>query len=138
MTDLREQLSSIYASNGVLTPKVVVDTARPKKHPLHGRFEWDDKVAGEAYRLAQAHHLIASVKITYALGDKIEKVRAFHAVRGEEEEYVYEPVEKVAADPMLRAILLRDMERDWKHLRQRYGKFEEFVELVTTDLEKTG
>jgi hypothetical protein len=137
VSDLRSQLEAIYLHRGKLTPEMVVDTARPKKHPLHARFEWDDKIAGEAHRRQQAHDLITSVKVVFACGEKAEKVRAFHAVRGTEEEYVYMPAEKIAADPMLREVLLRDMEREWKQMHSRYGHFQEFVELVTADLGKT-
>lgn len=140
MSDLREQLLAIRDEHGRLTAQVVVDSARPKGHPLHSRFEWSDKVAGEAYRREQAKELIRSVRIKYAPADDsaMRDVRAFHAVSRPISGHVYEPVEEVIEDPLLRAMVLRDMERDWKALRQRYSNFQEFWSLVQGDLAETG
>lgn len=138
---LRDQLQQVYDDHGKLTPTLVVDVARPEDHPLHERFEWDDAIAGEAWRRRQAHELIRSVKIVVKPANDITpetSVRAWQAVRGEDEDpggYVYEPAEKVAEDPRLREIVLRDMERDWQDLKRRYSAFAEFVEMVRRDVE---
>jgi hypothetical protein len=133
---LRDQLMAVKAEHGRLTPAAVVDAARPKSHPLHERFEWDNRVAGEAWRRVQASELIRSVRVVYREGDDespSRSVRAFHAVR-DEEGHGYEAAEDVAADPIKRAIVLRDMEREWHQMHRRYGDFEEFVKLVADDL----
>jgi len=138
MSNLRDELQSIYDTHATLTPALVVDSARDEKHPLHNRFEWDDAVAGEAYRRHQAHELIQSVRVVYREADDKEgarSVRAFHAVRTEDG-HAYEPLDKITSDPMLAKILLRDMEREWKQLMRRYGQFEEFLALVRGDLEQ--
>lgn len=134
--NLRDALQSIYDSHGKLTPSVVVDEARAEDHPLHNRFEWDDKVAGEAYRRTQAHELIRSVRVVYREATETEdarSVRAFHAVK-RDDEHVYEPVDKVTGDDVMTQILLRDMKREWEQLKRRYGQFEEFLELVRGDV----
>jgi hypothetical protein len=48
---------------GPLTAKRVVDAARPVKSPLHPELEWDDKIAGEAYRVGQARTWIRAIEI---------------------------------------------------------------------------
>jgi hypothetical protein len=64
MSDLRDQLQNIADKyGGRITPAYVVDEARPPSHPLHHRFEWDDRIAGEAHRRRQAQELIQSVVI---------------------------------------------------------------------------
>lgn len=133
---LREQLQAVYNEHGTLTPSLVVDTARPEDHPLHNRFEWDDAVAGEAWRREQAHQLIRSVRVVVrpATEDAPQlEVRAFHAVRSEAG-HVYEPTEKIATNPFLTELLMRDMEREWKQLRDRYSHFQEFIAMVQRDL----
>lgn len=61
----QDEVRRLAARNdGRVTPKLVVDTARDKKSPLHPYFEWDDRKAGEVYRLDQARTLIRSVVIT--------------------------------------------------------------------------
>jgi hypothetical protein len=141
--NLRDELQGIYDQHGKLTPALVVDEARHESHPLHGRFEWDDAIAGEAWRREQAHQLIQSVRITYksAGPDGQEKnIRAFHAVRGEDEDnngYVYRPADEVVADPLATKILLADMEREWRTLRRRYQDFKEFWQMVSASLGDT-
>jgi hypothetical protein len=134
---LRDQLASIHQRRGFLTPEVLVEEARPADHPLHSRFEWDDSIAGEAYRKVQAAELIRSVRIVYKPADdkdESKSVRAWQAVRTERG-HVYEPTETVLEDPLLRRILLADMLRDWQALKRRYHNLAEFSEMVRADLE---
>lgn len=137
---LREHLQAIYDEHGQLTPELVVQVARPRSHPLHGRvFDRPKGEAAEAWYRHRAHMLIRKATVVYRDADENDEehnVRAFHAVRGTDRNYTYEPAEKVAADPFLTALVLRDMEREWKTLRRRYGRFQEFVDLVRGDLEE--
>lgn len=134
MSGLREQLQSVYDQHGQLTPALVVVAARAETHPLHSRFEWDDSVAGERYRQAQASELIRAVRIAYVDGKgRGQSVRAYQSVRGQTG-YRYEPTADVAADPVLSQIVLMDMRREWKALQARYGHFSEFVSMVQADL----
>lgn len=129
---LCDQLQAIYDAHGRLTPALVVDEARDPDHPLHGRFEWDDDRAAEAWRREQAHDLIRSVKVVYRPATDAEPelaVRAFHAVRADQG-HIYEPAGKVQSDPFLRELVLRDMEREWRALYDRYKSFETFLSLV--------
>lgn len=137
---LREQLQAIYDEQGKLTPALLVTVAREEGHPLHDRFEWDDAVAGEAYRRSQAHDLIQSVRIVFRPADdkRPEKsIRAWHAVRADPEAgnggFAYVPADEVARDPLLAEMLLRDMRREWAQLKRRYEDFHEFWELVRAD-----
>lgn len=134
-TDLRSSLQAIYDARGKLTPEILVEEARDPKHPLHDRLEWDDRVGGEAWRRAQAHELIQSVKIVYrdAVSGEERSLRAFHAVRTEKG-HVYEPLNKVVEDPVLTRIVLADMEREWRQLKKRYDQFAEFWLLVRQDV----
>lgn len=140
-TDLRGQLQRIYDRRGRLTPELVVEEARPADSPLHSHFEWDDSVAGEAWRRHQAHEMIRTQRVVRQDAEKPQSertARAFHAIPakgGAPNSYVYEPVEVVAADPKLTAIVLRDMEREWKQLYRRYSQFQEFIDMVSRDLE---
>lgn len=132
MTDLRTQLRDIYAQHGQLTPTLLVGVARDENHPLHSRFEWNDAVAGEAYRNVQARELIRSVRVVYreaTATDPARSVRAFHSL-ADEDSRGYHPVEEIAGDDIARQILLRDMQRAWQDMKRRYSEFEEFWALV--------
>lgn len=139
MSDLRSQLQSIYDEHDELTPKLVVQVARKKSHPLHPRvFDKPVKEAAEAYYLGRAHDLITSVSIVFKEADEngpAKKVRAFHAVYTDKG-HVYEPIDKVKTDAFTRRIVLQSMEREWRQLYDRYEQFEEFLSLVSGDLAK--
>lgn len=139
--NLRDQLMAIYESHGKLTPAIVVDEARDMEHPLHQRFEWDDEIAGEKWRREQARELIQSVRVVYREAtdrNPAKDIRAFHSVRVESD-YVYEPAEKIAADPFLRRLVLNDMSREWMTLKRRFQDFDEFWKLVSEEAkEATG
>lgn len=131
---LRDQLQSIYDQRGQLTPKLVVDEAREETHPLHDRFEWDDSIGGEKWRLHQAHEMITSVKVTYKdAGGKPQEMRQYHAIR-KETGHVYEPTEEVIQDEFMAKVLLADMEREWRALKRRFDQFKEFRQMVLDDL----
>ncbi len=135
MSDLRSELTGIYKRNGELTPKIVVDEARSEDAPLHNRFEWDDSIAGEEYRLIQAARLIRVVRIEYTSPRSDEKkfIRAFSSLHesGEPESTgKYMPTEEVLEDETRRAILLRNMQRDIAALKTRYGHLVEFAAMM--------
>lgn len=136
MSGLRDELLAVRSQHGQLTPQLVVDTARDPQHPLHSRFEWNDAVAGEAWRRQQAHELIRKAKVVYREASDAEpekSVRAFVAIRAEEG-HVFDPVEEVAEDPFRRKLALADMEREWKALYRRYQEFGEFLDMVRQDV----
>jgi hypothetical protein len=132
MSDLREELLAIRATHGQLTPQLVVDAARPPDSALHSRFEWNDGLAGEAFRRQQASELIRKVRVVYAPANEgaYKSVRAFHAVRTLDGGSAYMPVEEIVDNPLLNELLRREMERDWRALRQRWEDYTEFWQLV--------
>ena len=130
---LRDQLQTIYEKHGDLHPSMVVAEARRKTHPLHDRFEWDDKIAGKKYRLVQAYDLIRSVKLTYRDKEGTpHTVRYWHPVRTDSP-FVFDPLHEIVEDDVAMQILLRDAERDWEAMRDRFGHLTEFWEMVQKD-----
>lgn len=133
MSGLREQLQAIYDERGELTPRGVVETATPKTHPLHGVFEWDNKIAGDKYRLTQAENLIRSIRVNYTnAAGEVERVRWWHPVR--ETTQVYDPLDVIATNPVAMQVLLRQADREWRQMKQRYGHLEEFWAVVRQDV----
>lgn len=132
----RDYLQAIYDQHGRLTPELVVETARPDDHPLHAAvFDRPKGEAAEAWYRHRAHELIRSVSIVYRTEENGKELRgrAFHCLRTEVG-HVYEPAEVIASDPLKRQMVLRDMEREWRQLRARYGHFREFAEMVDRDM----
>lgn len=118
---------------GHLTPRIVLEEARshPDRFPrTHGYFQWDDSKAAEAWRREQAHELISEFRVAYtkASGEP-GSIRHYHAVttpKGHE----YRPYDEVLADPILRKVVLQDMERQVTELFERFENFKEFWQLI--------
>ena len=136
--NLRDEIQAIHDRYGRLTPELVLKEARSPDHPLHNRFEWNDAVASERYRLDQARGLIRKVRVVYKTADSDgseRSVRAFHAVQTPAG-HVFESLEKIEQDPLTRQMVLANMEREWKALFRRYQNFSEFLDLVRKDLDQ--
>lgn len=132
---LRDELMSVRAAYGALTPPLVVEAARSPQHPLHARFEWDDSIAAEAYRLVQARELIRAVRVGYRTEDgEPRSVREFHSVQRGDASPAYEPVNEILEDELATRVLMNSMRREWRALKRRYERFAEFRALVLGDL----
>jgi hypothetical protein len=137
MGDLRAALTGIYEKHGDLNDQLVVDEARPKTAPLHHRFEWDDSVAGEAYRRVQAAELIRSVKIRFDVGGERKSVRGFisnHEV-GTPERGGYRPTEEVVQDELAMKILERELQRAMSDIKRKFGHLKEFAAILRAALD---
>ena len=62
---MEDAVSKLYVKDGEIKASTLVDSARPKSSPIHSAFEWDDKKAGEEYRLMQARQWIRKIVIRY-------------------------------------------------------------------------
>lgn len=127
--DLRGTLTDIYQKHGELTEQILVDEARPKNAPLHHRFEWNNTVAGEAYRRVQAAELIRSVRIRFDVSGERKHIRAFISGRdsGDTERGGYRPTEEVVEDELALKLLLRELEREIADIKRKYGHLVEFA-----------
>lgn len=80
--------------------RTVVHAARTKSSPLHPLFEWDDRKAADAQRIAWARKLIANVVVIPVGLSKPS--RAFHSVpvctSDDEVRYVYKSSEKLTSE----------------------------------------
>jgi hypothetical protein len=134
MNTLRDLLQDIRDDRGDLTPAIVVEVARDPEHPLHPHFDWDNDSAAEKYRLHQAGQLL---RVTFKPDPtKPTHLRAFVAIKGEDSpQSSYVPTESAMADPFMRALVLRSMNREWKNLKKRYEHMAEFAALIQHDMQ---
>lgn len=67
-----EELLRIAGDRGIdgLSSREIVEAAREKESPIHRAFEWDNKTAGEQYRLQQARDLIGALRILVTYDDR--------------------------------------------------------------------
>lgn len=139
MGDLRAAITRIYQKHGELTPQIVVDEARPENSELHHRFEWDDAIAGEAYRRVQGQELIRSVRIVFSDNKTGERksVRGFHSLRqaGDAERGGYAPTEEIVQDELATRILQQAFQREIADLKRKYGHLSDYVAWIRGEAE---
>ena len=114
-------------SEGRLTPQALVDESRPEDAPLHGCFEWDDTVAAEKWRQAQAAYIIRSVEVT--VEESAEPVRAFVATISDESRE-YRSVGYVLRRADSREALLDSARRDLLAFRRKYQTLHELADVI--------
>lgn len=122
-------LADIHRRDGALKTARVLEHAEPTESPLHGMFEWRDKVAGHQYRLWQARELIRSIEIVVVERDGNRPQEqmpiyvhvpqsAGHSHYGDIDDVIERPEQFSAA--MAAAMAKRDqMERFIEHLKRR-------------------
>lgn len=128
-TDQMARIKDIVKPSGELSAHDVLDDARDPSSPLHSRFEWDDSVAGEEYRLGQARDLIRRVKVTIIPAKKSEPiiVRAYIAkkdVDAGSTSGTYLPIEQVAGKTQYEIDVQARMRKDLEQLSRKYKDHE--------------
>lgn len=115
---------------GELEPKHVVETARSANHPLHPHFEWDDKLAAEAFRLDQARSIIRIIRL---VDDEAESgsVRAFHSISGKNG-VSYRSVADVRQSADLQDAMLARAEADLQSFETRYRELKDICLIVVS------
>jgi hypothetical protein len=117
-----------------VTPKDVLEAARPRSHPLHTYFDWNDRTAGEKYRIWQARSLLGrvTVKIVDKNGHET-KTRGFVNVtlkeRGAAPRRVYAEIKRVYETKSLRHQELERSLRDLESWCTRYSIYAELDEI---------
>lgn len=134
---IASELKRIQREQSVITPKTVVSIAANKKSPLHKYFEWEDTIAAERYREWQARQLIASVYIVDGNDENAVPLRAFVALRPEEDEtddfmaergYVSTP--SIAGKQSYQLQVLAYARAQLTGWRNRFGAYREFFGVV--------
>lgn len=115
------------ANGGLLQPDVVVSEARPASSPLHSRFEWDNSVAGQQYRLWQARQLIrVSVEVLQGT-DEMTDVFVSLTTDREKESGGYRMVVDVLTNAQMRAQMLADALEELATFREKYRQLKELA-----------
>jgi|SRR6185503_284615 len=118
---------------GRLRPEAILELASDPENPLHPHFEWDDSVAGHAYRLYQARVLIQKVTILNpeALQQAPHPVYVSLMADRTRPGGGYREVSTVLASDALRAELLETALRELAGWTRRYHMLTDLVSAVT-------
>ena len=124
---IQRELEAICDQNGGKLPaQAVVDFARNPGSALHGRFDWDDSVAGEKWRLQQARVLIAT--ITFEPTKDIV-TRAWCSLPSDRsgDTPAYRPTVAVLSESALRAQYLQSVKDELGSLRRKHAALTELA-----------
>lgn len=138
--DALDQLQ--HGNDGRLTPRVVVEHARPIDSPLHPCFEWDDLRAAELFREDQARHVISSVRVVQRSADPRQEARVIHAyisleeTVGDERQRAYVPLARVFADADLLAQAVQRAAAELRAFEDRYAEFDAIARAARTAREE--
>ena len=125
-----ERCEELLGQHDLLTPKIVVEDARPADAILHPAFEWDDPMAAELYREWQARMLVKSIRIVQIEDNQpCAPHRAFINVITQQASRGYLTSAQVMRDEVLREQVLLQAKRDLKAWRARYKDLEELGDI---------
>lgn len=134
--------AAIDAMGGTCNPRALVEAARPARSPIHDLFEWNDKRAGEQFRLSQAGYYIRHIVVEVVVKDNPRNVRAFHSVNvvvnedQVERRYVAMPLVLKNADASGQVVARAQAELDsW---RDRYETYREIFGPVFDAIDSLG
>ena len=129
-----EECEKIEKKNGAVTANALVDSARAKSSMIHELFEWDDKVAGEQWRLQQAKVVLSCLKITMKTEDDQppKKVRAFINTNPERSKGIYMNIEDALSNEESRAGVLIRARRELNSFLDKYSDIDELKDVIKT------
>jgi len=111
---------------GILNPKDVVQFARNSDTALHQEFEWNDKIAGDAYRILQARELIRT-RVTVLTPDS-KPVRAYVSLPNDRKPNGgYRRINDVLEKPAWREQMLQNAMADMRAFQVKYAVLKELA-----------
>lgn len=117
-------------TGGDITPEMVVNDAEDETSPLHRCFDWDDKKAGDKWRLHQARQLIGSIIVEIVVKDT-EHVRAFVNINyPESKERHYVNIIDAANDEYKMKLIIDDARKQMKSWAQRFKIYQQLREVA--------
>ena len=129
-----EELERIEARDGEITPRAVVEEARPEDSKLHNAFEWDDEKAAEQYRISQARQLIRCIVVKPMPEEKVEEPVRMYVNQnptdtGQSRSGSYINLKSALENPDSRAVVLSNAMHEMKMFRAKYYKLKELSEV---------
>lgn len=114
-------------NNGFLRPQEVVEYAKNPNTVLHQYFDWDNDIAADKYRIAQARALIRVAVIVEK--NTSEKVRAYVSLSSDRNEAGgYRSIAEVINDVVLVDTLLQDALKELASFQRKYNRLKEVSE----------
>lgn len=112
-----------------ITAKEVLDDAKNTDTPYHEHFDWDNEIAGEKYRLAQARQLLSNIVEVKVISEEEVPVRVFVNVIDDEGVRAYVPTEYAMARPQMANQVIAQALREVKTWSNKYKEYQELAQI---------
>lgn len=122
--------------NKALLPEEVVSYAKDKNNPLHDYFTWNNKEAGDAYRLEEARALIRRVKVErpaniVPIEFKMPITRDYVSLSSDRREgNGYRKLNIVLHNKLMRKELIEDAKKDMDIFIRKYSTLKELSNVI--------
>lgn len=127
--DAQKVSDEIQSIGEEVTPADILAKARDSKTELHKCFEWDDGIAAEKYRLAQARQIVHHLIIKNVEEDKVDtQVRFFYRT---ESNGGYKPFSAVIKNPTEYEKLLEQARNELRAFKKKYHTLTELEEILS-------
>lgn len=125
---LIQELEQIRKRNGGKAPPAkILEFARDRNTAWHQHLEWNNKAAGDLYRLLQIRWTIRRIKVTVANMPNI-KINAYVSLSSDRHDGGgYRAIEDVMASEALYQEALEDAINDLKRIEERYRHLKELA-----------
>ena len=122
-----EEITEICNDIGSATPQRILEKARDESTELHKCFTWDDTIAAEKYRLAQARQVVCKLKIEIIEQKKSEPtpIRFFYKT----DNSGYKPTSFIVQHVDEYQFLLERAKRELEAFKQKYKNITELEEV---------
>lgn len=128
---VQSEVQAILDAEGAVTASALVQRATPKDSPAHDAFEWDNRKAGNEYRLIQARKWLRVVVVRTERADDEQLVHVPVSKASDTAEGVYKPISLVAENP-------DEFERALEEASARLGSARKAVERLRLVAEGSG
>lgn len=115
--------------DGGVTPQMVLNASRKKNSLLYDKFTWNNKVAGENFRLNEARILLN--RITVEVDDV--QTREFENLVIEVNSHKvqkYYHIKKIMATPQLKKAVIKQVLEDLAKMAERYEQYKEIYKIL--------
>ena len=100
-------------------------------HVIHKYIEWDNKKAGQRYRLGQVRNIVNHVYVRIIRTNDSMPVRAFFSVKEDDDtEPLYVDIKTTFTDTYTRSQVLNRAKNELDNWRERYSVYNEFKPII--------
>lgn len=131
-------ITEIEEKNGTVTKELFLDASRPVDSPTHNLFEWDDKKAGELYRLSISNKIIIqlNVEIESVKGEEKTYVPAFINIKQTNDKAEYKNIVDALSDQESRELIVKRLKREVEALINRNRHIDELADILQSEVDK--